>query len=126
VTTSSVVVGTNISGVHAASIQTYCCSFRNCLYPVYFPKLSGYKEQQFLHFRMVWKKNEIFDKFRILYKRNFREFCTSPSAIGTELKRHGLGRCGLHSSGSGQGPVAGSCEYGNELSGSIKGGEFVC
>jgi hypothetical protein len=28
-------------------------------------------------------------------------------------------RCGLHSSGSGYGPVAGSCEHGNESSGSI-------
>jgi len=32
---------------------------------------------------------------------------------------------GLDSSGSGKGPVAGSCEQGNEPSGSIKGGEFV-
>jgi hypothetical protein len=30
-------------------------------------------------------------------------------------------RCGLASSGSGQGLVAGSCEDGNEPSGSIKG-----
>jgi hypothetical protein len=33
--------------------------------------------------------------------------------------------CGLDSSGSGQGPVAGCCEHGNETSGSIKGGEFL-
>jgi hypothetical protein len=32
--------------------------------------------------------------------------------------------CGLDASGSGQGPVAGSCENGNELSGSLKGVEF--
>jgi len=32
-----------------------------------------------------------------------------------------VGRCGLDSYGSGQGPVAGSCEHGNELLGSIKG-----
>jgi hypothetical protein len=38
----------------------------------------------------------------------------------------GMGRCGLDSSGSGHGPVAGSCEHGNEPSGSIiKGGEFL-
>jgi hypothetical protein len=33
-------------------------------------------------------------------------------------------RCGLDSSGSGQGPVAGCCEFGSEPSSSIKGGEF--
>jgi hypothetical protein len=32
--------------------------------------------------------------------------------------------CGLDSSDSRQGPVAGSCEYGNEPSGSIRGGDF--
>jgi len=31
----------------------------------------------------------------------------------------------LDSSGSGQRPVADCCEHGNELSGSIKGGEFL-
>jgi hypothetical protein len=36
-----------------------------------------------------------------------------------------LGTCGLDSSGSGYGPVAGCCENGNEPSGSIKGGEFL-
>jgi hypothetical protein len=34
-------------------------------------------------------------------------------------------KCGLVASGLGQGPVAGCCEHGNELSGSIKGGEFI-
>jgi hypothetical protein len=33
--------------------------------------------------------------------------------------------CGLDSFGSGQGQVAGSCEHGNEPSGSIKCGEFL-
>jgi hypothetical protein len=36
-----------------------------------------------------------------------------------------VGRCGLDSSGSGQGQVAGCCEYGNEPSGSMKGGTFL-
>jgi hypothetical protein len=36
-----------------------------------------------------------------------------------------VGRCGLDSSGSEQGPVAGSCEHGNEPSGSVKVGEFL-
>jgi hypothetical protein len=35
----------------------------------------------------------------------------------------GLG-CELDSSGSGYGPVLGSCEHGNESSGSIKCGQF--
>jgi len=34
-------------------------------------------------------------------------------------------RYGLNASGSGYGPVTGSCELGNEASGSIKGGEFL-
>jgi hypothetical protein len=36
-----------------------------------------------------------------------------------------VGRCGLDASGSRQKPVAGSCEHGNESSGSVKGGEFL-
>jgi hypothetical protein len=38
-----------------------------------------------------------------------------------ESKGKKVGRCGLDSSGSGQRPVAGSCEHCNETSGSIKG-----
>jgi hypothetical protein len=34
-------------------------------------------------------------------------------------------RCSLDSSNSGQGPVAGSCEHGNEPLGSVKYGEFL-
>ena len=33
--------------------------------------------------------------------------------------------CGLDWAGPGQGQVADACEWGNELSGSIKGGEFL-
>jgi len=33
--------------------------------------------------------------------------------------------CGVDAYDSGQGPVAGSCECGNEHSGSIKGGELL-
>jgi hypothetical protein len=36
-----------------------------------------------------------------------------------------VGSCCLNASGSGWGPVAGSCEHGNEPSGSIKGGELT-
>jgi hypothetical protein len=34
-------------------------------------------------------------------------------------------RCEMNSSGSGQGPGANPCEYGNESSGPIKGGEIL-
>jgi len=37
---------------------------------------------------------------------------------------NGVWRCGLDSSGSGQGPVTDSCEHGDEPSGSIKGREI--
>jgi hypothetical protein len=33
-------------------------------------------------------------------------------------------RCGVDASASGDGPLAGFCEHGNEHSGSIKGGQF--
>ena len=36
-----------------------------------------------------------------------------------------MGLWGLDGVGSGLGEVAGTCEYGNELSGSIKCGEFL-
>jgi hypothetical protein len=37
--------------------------------------------------------------------------------IRMDLRDIGLGGCGLHSTGSGQGPVAGCCECGDEPSG---------
>jgi hypothetical protein len=36
-----------------------------------------------------------------------------------------VGNCGVNSSGSGYGPVAGCCEHGNELSGSVKVESFL-
>jgi hypothetical protein len=36
-----------------------------------------------------------------------------------------VGRYGLDSSGSGQGPVAGCSEHGNKPAGSINGREFI-
>jgi hypothetical protein len=36
-----------------------------------------------------------------------------------------VGRCGVNSSGSEYGAVVGSCEHGNETSGSIKGAKFL-
>jgi hypothetical protein len=38
-----------------------------------------------------------------------------------DLKRNRVVRFGLNTSDSGQGPVAGCCEHGNEHLGSIKG-----
>jgi hypothetical protein len=40
------------------------------------------------------------------------------------LEKQGRKRCGLDSSSSGQGPVAGSCEHINAPSCSIKAGKF--
>jgi hypothetical protein len=37
----------------------------------------------------------------------------------------GMKVCGLDSRGSGRGSVSDSCEHGNELSGSINGGQFL-
>lgn len=42
--------------------------------------------------------------------------------ININLKEKG---CGLDESGSGYGPVAGSCEHGNEPSDSIKGWRYA-
>jgi hypothetical protein len=44
--------------------------------------------------------------------------------IKMDLQEVGCGGHGLDSSGSGKGQVAGTCECGNEPSGSIKCGEF--
>jgi hypothetical protein len=43
----------------------------------------------------------------------------------TDNKRDRMGRYGLHPSGSGYGPVEGSCEHGNETSSSINCWEVV-
>jgi hypothetical protein len=36
-----------------------------------------------------------------------------------------VGSCGLDASGSEWGPMAGCCTHGNELSGSLEGGEYL-
>jgi hypothetical protein len=36
-----------------------------------------------------------------------------------------VGRCGLYSSGSGEGPVVGCVEHDSETSGSVKRGTFL-
>jgi len=42
-----------------------------------------------------------------------------------DLEGNMLGRCGLDASGSGYGPMAGSCVHGTKPWGSMKGGEFL-
>jgi len=42
-----------------------------------------------------------------------------------DLREIGMGKCGMDSSGTGQGPVTGCCERSNEHAGSIKGREFL-
>jgi hypothetical protein len=44
--------------------------------------------------------------------------------ISEHILGNKVGRCGMDASGSGYRPVAGSCEHGNEILGSIRGGEF--
>jgi hypothetical protein len=45
--------------------------------------------------------------------------------IRMDLKGNRVENCGLDVSGSGQGPMEGSCEHLNERPGSIKGGKFL-
>jgi hypothetical protein len=45
--------------------------------------------------------------------------------IRKDLRGSRVGSCGLDACGSGYGPVAGSCEHGNDISGSLRGGEFL-
>jgi len=45
--------------------------------------------------------------------------------VDERISGEGVGGCGLDSSGSGQGPMAGSWEHGNELLGSTEDGEFL-
>jgi hypothetical protein len=45
--------------------------------------------------------------------------------LAIDGKRNRVGRRGLDLSGSEWGPVVGSCEHGNERSGSIKDGYFL-
>jgi hypothetical protein len=49
-----------------------------------------------------------------------RPRCRWADSIKIDLKRDRMGCYGLDRSGSVYGPVEGSCEYGNESSGSIK------
>jgi hypothetical protein len=51
-----------------------------------------------------------------------RPRCRWQDNISTDLR---VRSCGLNTSGSGEGPVAGFCEHGNEPPGSMKGEEFI-
>jgi hypothetical protein len=46
-----------------------------------------------------------------------RPRCRCEDGMGMDLRENGIGGCGLDSAGSGQGPVAGCCECGDEPSG---------
>jgi hypothetical protein len=59
------------------------------------------------------------------YILNFDKACKLDPKADLNKFAIGVGSCGLDSSGSGQGPMVASCEYGNEPSGSIKGREFL-
>jgi hypothetical protein len=54
----------------------------------------------------------------------YRHRCRCKDNIIMDV-RNRVGSCELDTSGSGQGPVAGSCELGNEHLHFIKGGEFL-
>ena len=54
-----------------------------------------------------------------------RPRCRWEDNIKMDLQEVGKGLWGLDGVGSGWGQVAGACEYGDELSGSIKCGEFL-
>jgi hypothetical protein len=54
-----------------------------------------------------------------------RPRCRWEDKIKMDLQEVGCGGTGPDRAGSGQGQVAGTCECGNEPSGSIKCGEFL-
>ena len=76
----------------------------------------------------VWWRGEVCTGF---WWRNMRErdHWGDPDVDGRIILRWTCrkweGVVGLDGVGSGQGQVAGTCEYGNGLSGSIKCGEFL-
>jgi len=55
---------------------------------------------------------------------HFKDLCIDRRIILELTLEKMVARCGPVSSCSGQGPVGGCCEHGNETLGSIKGGEF--
>jgi hypothetical protein len=99
------------------------------------------------------KKEEVVVSWKQLHSEEIRNFYASPTIIRVFKPRYmrrvghvarmgemvnaynisvrkpkGKRQLGRHRhgcNGSGQGPVAGSCEHGNEPSGSMKGGEFL-
>jgi len=61
----------------------------------------------------------------LVRKLEWRRALTKSGVDGWTALKCILNRCGLHSSGSGQKTVAGSCENGNKPSGSIQGRGFL-
>ena len=72
----------------------------------------------------VWRKGEVCTRF---WWGNLRErdHWGDQDVDGRIILRWIFRKWELDGVGSGQGQVAGACEYGNELSGSIKCGEFL-
>jgi hypothetical protein len=67
----------------------------------------------------AWERKEKHTRFWLEGKRPpGRPRHRWEDGIRMDLREIGLGGCGLDSTGSGQGPVAGCCECGDEPSGS--------
>ena len=76
----------------------------------------------------VWRKEEICTGFwwgNLRERDQWGDQDVDDRIILRWIFRKWEGVVGLDGVGSGQGQVAGACEYGNELSGSIKCGEFL-
>jgi hypothetical protein len=59
------------------------------------------------------------------WKRSFGRLRSSGGIVLNLLHRNRTCECVLHSNGTGQGPMAGACELGNEPSDFIKGEECL-
>jgi hypothetical protein len=73
----------------------------------------------------VAHKGEVRNAYRILVGNAMETDHLQKLGVDEKIILGKWGGCGLDSSGSGYGPVVGSCEHGNEPLGSIKGGEFL-
>jgi len=60
-----------------------------------------------------------------LHKCLFVIFAATHHNIRMDLRETRVGSCGLDVSGSGYGPVVGSCDHSNGLLDSMKGHEFI-
>ena len=77
---------------------------------------------------LVWRKGEVCTRFwwgNLRERDQWGDQDVDGRIILRWILRTWEGIWGLDGVGSGQGQVAGACEYSNELSGSIKCGEFL-